>query len=185
MTDANDLRAPAPTNKPKAAAKAPRTPKVAEPRAKPVKVAALKVAKPAAAPKPPKAAKVAKPATAAPAAEPVDTATFECLINGERFATPTEAIARLKFLAALATKNKVKRPKGAAEPTAAQSAIIGLALRPEGATAKELMTATNWPSIAAETTCAKIAARFGYTFHKLPKAEGLPFRYKLEQPAQH
>ena len=45
--------------------------------------------------------------------------------------------------------------------TAAQTMIVDLCCRPEGATGKELAEGCGWPSIAARVTCQELADRFG------------------------
>jgi hypothetical protein len=75
--------------------------------------------------------------------------------------------------------------KRAREMSVSQRRIIELCSRPEGATGKELAEGCGWPSIAARTTCRKIADRFGYILHESPKATGRGISFRLTaKPAQ-
>lgn len=68
--------------------------------------------------------------------------------------------------------------------TANQRAIINLCSRPEGATGKELADGCGWPSIAARTTCQKLADKFGYWLSETPKTKtrGIAFKLTPQEP---
>jgi hypothetical protein len=65
--------------------------------------------------------------------------------------------------------------------TASQQTIIGPCERPQGATGKELAEACGWPSIAARTTCQKIADRFGYILRETPRTKERGISFHLAQ----
>jgi hypothetical protein len=70
--------------------------------------------------------------------------------------------------------------------TPSERKIVELCSRPEGATGKELAEGCGWPSIAARGTCQKLADRFGYDLHEIPKADGrgISFRMTAKVPAE-
>ena len=49
-------------------------------------------------------------------------------------------------------------------PSGKGTLIVELCSRPEGATMKDLLVATGWPSLAAKTVCGKLAERAGLQF---------------------
>lgn len=63
--------------------------------------------------------------------------------------------------------------------TPSQRKIVELCSRPEGATGKDLAEGCGWPSIAARTTCQKLADRFGYDLHESPKANGRGISFRM------
>lgn len=63
--------------------------------------------------------------------------------------------------------------------TANQRAIINLCSRPQGATGKELAEGCGWPSIAARTTCQKLADKFGFWLSETPKTKGRGIAFKM------
>jgi hypothetical protein len=75
-----------------------------------------------------------------------------------------------------ARSTETKRDRGM---TPSQRTIIDLCSRPEGATGKELAEGCGWPSIAARATCQKLADRFGYDLHEIPKANGRGISFRM------
>jgi hypothetical protein len=71
---------------------------------------------------------------------------------------------------------ETKRDRGM---TPSQRKIVELCSRPEGATSKELAEGCGWLSIAARTTCQKLADRFGYDLHESPKANGRGISFRM------
>jgi hypothetical protein len=63
--------------------------------------------------------------------------------------------------------------------TPSQRKIVELCSRPEGATGKELAEACGWPSIAARTTCRKLADRSGFALEESPKSNGRGISFRM------
>ena len=60
---------------------------------------------------------------------------------------------------------RATRSPGDPKPPSGKGAlIVELCSRPEGATMKDLLLATAWPSLAAKTVCGKLAERAGLRF---------------------
>jgi hypothetical protein len=98
------------------------------------------------------------------------------LMKRERPAYVTAFLRRLDIGGAPAGNTKTKREGGM---TPSQRMIVELCSRPEGATGKEVAEGCGWPSIAARTTCQKLADRFGYDLHESPKANGRGISFRL------
>ena len=92
--------------------------------------------------------------------------------------------AMLALRTALAEK-PARAPGGEKTPramTGAQSILVALCQREQGATAKELADGAGWPSIAARSVMTKIAERFGFTMSEKPKAAGRGVTFYLSTP---
>jgi hypothetical protein len=93
---------------------------------------------------------------------------------------PRDAAAVIEKLRAAPLTKPAHTPKAkrTGGMTVSQRKIVDLCCRPQGATGKELAEGCGWPSIAARSTCQKLAERFGYTLEESPKANarGISFR---------
>jgi hypothetical protein len=105
------------------------------------------------------------------------------LMKPARPAYITAFLRRLNTGGAASARTTTKRE---GDMTPSQRKIVDLCCRLEGATGKELAEGCGWPSIAARTTCQKLADRFGYDLHESPKANGrgISFRMTVKPAAE-
>lgn len=80
-------------------------------------------------------------------------------------------------------ERKASGPRAAGGMTDIQTGFLELCSRPEGATAKELAQRAGWPSIAARTTLAKMAERYGLELDEKPRTGDRGITFYLSKRA--